>query len=55
MADFLDKKTYVKQAEQVIGKLKKGNDATSNFEDYYYISVENFEIMNERGQDTVNN
>jgi len=40
---------------KVIGKLKKGNDVTSNYQDYYYISVDNFEIMNEKGQDTVNN
>ena len=50
-ADLTEEESWIK----VIGKLKRGNDATSNYEDYYYISVDNFEIMNEKGQDTVNN
>ena len=40
---------------KLIGTLQKGNDETSNYKDYYYIDVVNFEIMNEKGVDTVNN
>ena len=49
--ELVEEESWIK----VVGKLKKGNDVTSNFQDYYYISVDNFKIMNERGQDTVNN
>ena len=40
---------------KIIGTLEKGNDETSNFEDYYYLKVLNLEIMNEKGETTVNN
>lgn len=48
---FTDEKEWIK----VVGTLAKGNDETSNFQDYYYLNVINLEVMNERGQDTVNN
>lgn len=40
---------------KVIGTLEKGNDETSNYQDYYYLKVLNLEVMNEKGQTTVNN
>ena len=40
---------------KVIGTLAKGNDETSDFQDYYYLEVLSIEVMNERGVDTVNN
>lgn len=40
---------------KVIGTLEKGNDETSNYQDYYFLKVLNLEVMNEKGQDTVNN
>ena len=49
--DFLDEQTWIK----VIGTLAKGNDETSFNEDYYYLKVLSLEIMNEKGNDTVNN
>ena len=48
---LVDEQTWIK----IIGKLEVGNDATTNYTDYYYLNVLNFEIMNERGNDTVNN
>ena len=48
---FTDAKEWIK----VIGMLEKGNDETSNYEDYYYLKVISLEIMNEKGQETVNN
>ena len=40
---------------KVIGTLEKGNDASTDFQDYYYLKVLNLEVMNEKGLDTVNN
>lgn len=40
---------------KVIGTLAKGNDETSDYQDYYYLEVLSIEVMNERGVDTVNN
>lgn len=40
---------------KVIGTLAKGNDETSNYEDYYYLEVLSLEVMNKRGQATINN
>ena len=40
---------------KVVGALKKGNDATSGFQDYFYLQADSIEVMNERGNDTVNN
>lgn len=40
---------------KVIGTLQKGNDETSDYEDYFYLKVINLEIMNESGQKTVEN
>ena len=37
---------------KLTGTLKKGRDL---FDEYYYIEANSFEVMNERGQDTVNN
>ena len=48
---FEDEKTWLK----VVGTLQKGNDETSNFQDYYYLQLSNLEIMNHRGEDTVTN
>ena len=50
-AEFKDEETWIK----VIGTLAKGNDETSFNEDYYYLKVLSLEIMNEKGNDTVNN
>ena len=49
--ELVDEQTWIK----IVGKLEKGNDETSNYEDYYYLKVSNFEIMKQRGEDTVNN
>ena len=46
-----DEKDWIK----VIGTLEKGNDESTNFQDYYYLKVLNLEVMNDRGQDIVNN
>ena len=48
---FTDTKEWIK----VIGTLQKANDETSNYQDYFYIKATNIEIMNKRGQETVNN
>lgn len=40
---------------KVIGIFKVGNDESSDFQDYYYLDVVNLEVMNEKGNDTVNN
>lgn len=48
---FTDEKEWIK----VIGTLQKGNDETSNYEDYYYLKVISLEIMNKKGKDTVKN
>ena len=40
---------------KVIGTLAKGNDETSNYQDYYYLEVLSLEVMNKRGQETINN
>ena len=49
--EFTDKEEWIK----VVGTLEKGNDETTNYQDYYYIKVLNLEVMNERGLDTVKN
>lgn len=48
---FTDEKEWLK----VVGTLEVGNDETSNYTDYYYLKVLSLEIMNEKGEDTVNN
>lgn len=40
---------------KVIGTLEKANDATSFYQDYFFIKAMSIEIMNEKGNDTVNN
>ena len=50
-ANLIEEDSWIK----VIGKLSKGRDATSNFEDYYYLKVLSIEVMKEKGQTTVNN
>lgn len=50
-ANLVDEDTWIK----VIGTFSRGRDATSNFEDYYYLKVLSIEVMNEKGQETVNN
>ena len=49
--EFTAKDDWIK----VIGTLAKGNDETSDYQDYYYLEVLSIEVMNERGNDTVNN
>ena len=49
--EFKDEKDWIK----VIGTLGKGNDETSNFQDYYFLKALNIEVMNEKGEDTVKN
>ena len=49
--ELKDQETWIK----VIGTLEKGNDETSYYQDYYYIQAKTIEVMNEKGQDTVNN
>ena len=48
---FKDEKDWIK----VIGILEKGNDETTNYTDYYFLKVLSLEIMNKKGNDTVNN
>lgn len=50
-AELKDEETWIK----VIGTLAKGNDETSFNQDYYYLEVLSIEIMNQKGNDTVNN
>ena len=40
---------------KVIGTLEKGNDETSYYQDYYYIKAISVEVMNQRGQEDVEN
>ena len=49
--EFTDEKEWIK----LIGKLAVGNDETSDYQDYYYLEVLSLEVMNEKGQTTVNN
>lgn len=49
--EFTAKEDWIK----VIGTLTKGNDETSDYQDYYYLEVLSIEIMNERGLETVTN
>lgn len=49
--NFTDEEDWIK----IIGTLEVGNDADSNYEDFYYLKVLSLEVMNERGNDTVNN
>lgn len=49
-----DKELPVKDSEtwiKAVGTLRKGNDGV----EYYYLDIQNIEIMNEAGQDTVSN
>ena len=48
---FKDESDWIK----VIGTLAKGNDETSNYEDFYYLEVLSLEVMNEKGELTVTN
>jgi len=48
---FTNEEEWIK----IIGKLAKGNDASSYHQDYYYLEVLSLEVMNEKGQTTVNN
>ena len=48
---FTDEKEWIK----VIGKFAVGNDASTNYTDFYYLDVLTLEVMNERGQETINN
>ena len=50
-ANLIEEDSWIK----VIGKLSKGRDASSNFQDYYYLNVLSIEVMKEKGQTTVNN
>ena len=50
-ANLVNEDTWIK----VIGTFSKGRDASSNFEDYYYLKVLSIEVMKEKGQTTVNN
>ena len=49
--ELKDQESWIK----IIGTLEKGNDSTSYYQDYYYIKALSMEIMNEKGQETVNN
>ena len=44
--EFTDEEDWIK----IIGRLAKGNDETSNYQDYYYLEVLSLEVMNEKGQ-----
>ncbi len=37
------------------GKMNYGTEENPNYDDYYYLKVLNFEVMNEKGEDTVKN
>lgn len=49
--ELKDEEDWIK----IIGTLEKGNDESSYYQDYYYLKVLNLEVMNEKGQTTVNN
>lgn len=49
--ELKDQESWIK----IIGTLEVGNDADSDYQDYYYIKALNIEVMNEKGQDTVYN
>ena len=49
--EFTEEEDWIK----IIGRLKKGNDASSYYQDYYYLEVLSLEVMNEKGKTTVNN
>ena len=49
--EFTDEQDWIK----VIGTLAKGNDATSNYQDYYFLEVLSLEVMKEKGKLTVDN
>lgn len=49
--NFIGEETWIK----VIGTLKKGNDESSDYQDYYYLEALSLEIMNEKGTTTVSN
>ena len=48
---FKEEDTWIK----VVGILDVGNDETSGYQDYYFLKVINLEVMNEKGEMTVNN
>ena len=48
---FTDSNEWIK----VIGTLEVGNDETTGYTDFYYLKVLTLEVMNEKGQTTVNN
>ena len=48
---FTEEEDWIK----IIGTLAKGNDETSNYQDFYYLEVLSLEVMNEKGQTTVSN
>lgn len=49
--ELVDSKDWIK----VIGTIEVGNDATTDYTDFYYLKVLSLEVMNEKGNDTVNN
>ena len=49
--ELIQEESWIK----VIGKLEKGNDESSYYQDFYYLRAVSLEVMNEKGQDTVEN
>ena len=51
-----DQETWIKLIGTLEkGKMNYGTEENPNYDDYYYLKVLNFEIMNEKGEDTVKN
>ena len=48
---FTEESDWIK----IIGRLAKGNDASSYYQDYYHLEVLSLEVMNEKGQTTISN
>lgn len=48
---FKDSEDWIK----IVGTFSVGNDASTNYEDFYYLDVLSLEVMNEKGQETVYN
>ena len=54
--DLTDQETWIKLIGNFEkGKMNYGTDEDPYYYDYYYLKVLNFEVMNEKGEDTVKN
>ena len=54
--DLTDQETWIKLiGTWEKGKMNYGTEENPYYDDYYYLKVLNFEVMNEKGEDTVKN